>query len=638
MSRPAPDGRGRPFSRRVRSQTAVAFAVALLAAATPAEAAAPSPALDCVAFSPYVAGYNPTTGPHPSPAVIAQLLDRLVQQNSTKCIMTYGVLNGLEATFPAAQARGLTVIAIIWLDADPVVNDQSVAAGIAAALAYPETIARLSCGSEVRTRHGTSLDGAIDSCIERLRGAGVVQPITSIDTWWQWCNAAWPCQPRALAAAVDWIGVNVFPWWENRFSGIFTCTAASGAADFHVARLQNVMDRYPATPVVLTEFGWPSGPDGYAETNQYTGERCGVASRGNQALVVKSTLAKLRERQWSGVVFEAFKEPWKTAEGVVGPFWGLCGDAPAFRCVPGSLSAKTDLVVDFGPPFGLWLWIDNARWRPLHSTSADRVVAAHLDGDLRPDLIVNFAGQAGMWTMMNGSEWVPFHPFHAKTVLAADLDASGQDDIVADFGAPFGIWTYVNNATWQALHGLSARHVVAADVDGTGQDDLIVDFGPSFGVWVRRNAAAWTPLHGLSAARMVQADLDGNGRSDVVVDFGPPHGLWTWLNDQDWVPLHGFSPIAVGAGDLDAAGRDVLVADFGPPHGIWMYRHGSGWTALHGLSAARFVVGDLDGTGRADVAIDFGPAFGLWTWSNGGTWTPLHGLTSRGLHAVEVER
>ena len=70
--------------------------------------------------------------------------------------MTYGVLNGLDAVFPAAQARGVRVIAIIWLDADPKVNEASIVAGIAAALAYPQTIVRLSCGSEVRTRHGSA--------------------------------------------------------------------------------------------------------------------------------------------------------------------------------------------------------------------------------------------------------------------------------------------------------------------------------------------------------------------------------------------------------------------------------------------------------------------------------------------------
>jgi hypothetical protein len=85
-------------------------------------AALPSPPLRCVGFGPYVSGHDPATGPHPSAALIEELLDRLVQQTGFRCIMTYGVLNGLDAAFAAAQARGLQVIAIIRLDTDPAIN------------------------------------------------------------------------------------------------------------------------------------------------------------------------------------------------------------------------------------------------------------------------------------------------------------------------------------------------------------------------------------------------------------------------------------------------------------------------------------------------------------------------------------
>ena len=95
-------------SRRARRLILLcSLLAATLGAAEPARAAVPSPAVSCVAFSPYSAGYNPNTGPHPSAALIQQLLDRLIQQTSTKCIMTYGVLNGLDATFAAARQRGI---------------------------------------------------------------------------------------------------------------------------------------------------------------------------------------------------------------------------------------------------------------------------------------------------------------------------------------------------------------------------------------------------------------------------------------------------------------------------------------------------------------------------------------------------
>jgi exo-beta-1,3-glucanase (GH17 family) len=136
-----------------------------------------------------------------------------------------------------------------------------------------------------------------------------------------------------MASYVNWIGVNVFPWWEDKYSGIFPCTTAAMAADFHLARLQNVKDAYLDKEVVLTEFGWPAGPAGYRETNLYTGQKCGIASEANQNLVVSSTLAKLKENNLPGIAFEAFREKWMAKyEGKVGPFWGVCLGTAPYKC------------------------------------------------------------------------------------------------------------------------------------------------------------------------------------------------------------------------------------------------------------------------------------------------------------------
>ncbi len=304
------------------------------AIATPTIGNADAEVLQCVAFSPYVAGYDPELGPHPPPSLINTLLDVIVYQAGFRCIMTYGVLNGLDYAFEAAKNRGMKVIAIVWLDGDPSVDEASITLGIQKASQYPDTIIRISCGSEVRLRHGVTVaEPIIRNCIQRFKTAGVTQPIGYIDTWWEWCNATWPCQQWTLANDVDWIGINVFPWWENKYSGLFPCTTASQAPGFHIARLRDLIARYPQKDVLLTEFGWPACPDGYSETNQYTGERCGVASEANQFLVVEGTLSGLEQLGLSGVVFVAFREPWKAdQEGPVGPCWGICEGTPPYTC------------------------------------------------------------------------------------------------------------------------------------------------------------------------------------------------------------------------------------------------------------------------------------------------------------------
>ncbi|MBK8815368.1 MAG: exo-beta-1,3-glucanase [Methylococcaceae bacterium] len=291
-------------------------------------------AMQCVAFSPYVGNINPNFGPHPSSELIESLLDKLVKETRFRCIMTYGVMNGLEHTFAAAKARNMKVIAIIWLDKDKAVNDQSIAKGIENAKAYPETIVKLSCGSEVRTRHGNILDGEIVKCIDSLRNAGVKQPITTIDTWWEWCDRSAPCRKTGFEAKTDWIGINVFPWWENKHAAVHSCIPADKAADFHIAKIEELRQTYPGKDVVLTEFGWPNGPEGATEINKHTGEKCGVAGKKNQLNVIKSTLKKLAKKNWSANVFEAFSEKWKPAdEGNFGSYWGICQGEPPYSCL-----------------------------------------------------------------------------------------------------------------------------------------------------------------------------------------------------------------------------------------------------------------------------------------------------------------
>lgn len=306
------------------------------ASAADKTAAAPknkNDALQCAAFSPYVGTLSPDYGPSPSRELINTLLDKLVKETKFRCIMTYGVMNGLEYTFAAAEARHLKVIAIIWLDQDIAINSKSIASGIEVAKAFPKTIIKLSCGSEVRTRHNYAFDGEITRCIDSLRKAGVSQPITTIDTWWEWCNRTTPCHQNSFGVQVDWIGTNIFPWWENKHSGLYHCTPAKEAADFHIARLEDVRRTYPDKEVIVTEFGWPNGPEGRTETNPKTGQKCGIANKKNQALVVQSTFKKLAARNWSGVVFEAFSENWKSSnEGDTGPFWGICQGEPPYTC------------------------------------------------------------------------------------------------------------------------------------------------------------------------------------------------------------------------------------------------------------------------------------------------------------------
>ena len=42
-------------------------------------------------------------------------------------------------------------------------------------------------------------------------------------------------------------------------------------------------------------------------------------------------------------------------------------------------SGKADVVIDFGAP-GLWAWVNNAAWIPLHALSPEGMGGGNLNG------------------------------------------------------------------------------------------------------------------------------------------------------------------------------------------------------------------------------------------------------------------
>ena len=211
----------------------------------------------------------------------------------------------------------------------------------------------MSCGVELRTslenNRVTNSDQIADKetqrCIKKMRAASV-KNIGAIETWWQWCNRQYSPATNSctshwdISSRLDWIGINVYPWWENKFSGFFPCTRASKAAKFVVDRVRNVRKAHRKVrksnglKYIVTEHGWPAGPRNHRETNQrFPHLACGLASPGNQRKVLRATRDKLKKRGWSGVLFQAFREPFKEVEGEVGPYWGMCRSKPPFKCV-----------------------------------------------------------------------------------------------------------------------------------------------------------------------------------------------------------------------------------------------------------------------------------------------------------------
>jgi exo-beta-1,3-glucanase (GH17 family) len=294
------------------------------AGAPQATAAQPLRGLSWGAF---IAPYDPE-GSIPGQATQATLMNKIVNEAGFHCVLMYGSGRDFDWAFQPAHALGVQVIANIGLTSNTTANQTLIAQTIQSVSMYPGTIVRISCGVELGQTIGQAVaESIIRNCRDQVKAAGIRIPVGAIDTWWTLCNQHWPCQPWSFIKELDWVGVDAQVWLENHYSGIFPCTPADRAAQFNVGRLQEIMSMYPGKEVILTEFGWPAGPDGYSEANVVTGQRCGVASEANQQLATQQTLIALNRLGLPAVIFEAFREPWlaRTVLGPAGGYFGICG-------------------------------------------------------------------------------------------------------------------------------------------------------------------------------------------------------------------------------------------------------------------------------------------------------------------------
>ncbi|MEL6107794.1 MAG: glycosyl hydrolase family 17 protein [Planctomycetota bacterium] len=126
-------------------------------------------------------------------------------------------------------------------------------------------------------------------------------PVAVADTW-----KAWVEHPN-LAAEVDIIGVQIYPFWEG--------LPLEGAAEYTLKRVRDVQKAYPNKRVILTEFGWPTGGDALGQAEP---------SPENAARYFGEVIPLLEKESVEYFYFALWDEKWKVgAEGGVGAHWGV---------------------------------------------------------------------------------------------------------------------------------------------------------------------------------------------------------------------------------------------------------------------------------------------------------------------------
>lgn len=263
-----------------------------------------------LSYAPYRAWQSPQDKTYPTPAEISQ--DLALVATHAEGIRTYSSVEGtLPATLDAirnhtdivglAKRAGLKVWLGVWLSSNPADNAKEMAAGIAEANAYPNTVTRVVVGNEVLLRRDLSVHDLIVD-IDAVH-AQVKQPVAYADV-----TDFWKQFPQ-IAPHVNIVMIHFLPYWEN------TPLSVSQA----LASIKSTTDEFkalfPGKRISIGETGWPSrgrsrGP--------------AVPSRVNEAVFLRRFVTLAHQEGVDYNLIEAFDQPWKYAdEGVAGANWGI---------------------------------------------------------------------------------------------------------------------------------------------------------------------------------------------------------------------------------------------------------------------------------------------------------------------------
>ena len=248
----------------------------------------------------------------------AQLEERLrIASGVTRTVRTYSSLGELGAVPELARSLQLDVSLGAWLSTDEAENRREIQAAVELANRHLN-VKSVIVGNETILRKARSVDQLIAHIREVKSRVSV--PVSTGETWDMWLK-----YPQ-LANEVDFIAVHILPYWEG--------VPAAAAVDYALLRHAELRRAFPGKKIVIAEFGWPS--QGYNNRDAATGNKL-------QGDVVRRFIAEARARGIYYNLIEAFDQPWKTAEGSVGPYWGI------FDAAGG---AKFTLAGPIGPPPG----------------------------------------------------------------------------------------------------------------------------------------------------------------------------------------------------------------------------------------------------------------------------------------------
>jgi exo-beta-1,3-glucanase (GH17 family) len=272
--------------------------------------------MNSVSYSPYRGSTHPDDpGNRPSEAQIRADLKALAPY--TKTIRLYASTGGWDLVPSIANEFGLKVTLGIWLgkdekraDKDDRRTDKEIRDDVErnkhevrAAIDLQRknrNVNGIVVGNETLYRDELPVQDLLKYIKQVKREVGGAVPVTSGEIQSEYFK-----HPE-LGYTVDFIAAHVLPYWNG--------IAANAAVDQAVEIYERLRQTFPGKRVVIAEFGWPSA--GYNRQIAYPGKL-------EQANVVRAFISRAQALGIDYNIIEAYDQPWKTAEGSVGAYWGL---------------------------------------------------------------------------------------------------------------------------------------------------------------------------------------------------------------------------------------------------------------------------------------------------------------------------
>ena len=131
------------------------------------------------------------------------------------------------------------------------------------------------------------------------------QPVTFCENY-----VPWLIKLEGLAEAVDFISIHTYPVWEYKH--------IDEALDYTKHNYYSVAEKYPDTPVVITEAGWATNSNGRGIDPYHVSEL-------HQKVYFEKMMEWCNSENILTFFFEAFDENWKGSDDEMEPekHWGL---------------------------------------------------------------------------------------------------------------------------------------------------------------------------------------------------------------------------------------------------------------------------------------------------------------------------